>query len=88
MDTILEVIAVVSGIGGIMAAGFNFAANQGKQIAKLDRVDKDLNLIADMYRGLHDKLDGRLDLIDQRLSRLEGKYQSIDNYKPCEGWID
>jgi len=84
-DALLEGIAVVSGIGGIMAACFNFASNQGKQTAKLDRLDKDLNLIADMYRGLHDKLDGRLDNIDRRLSRLEGRDETT---RKCEGWLE
>jgi hypothetical protein len=84
-NAFLEGIAVVSGIGGIAAACFNFASNQGEQTAKLDRLDKDLKLIADVYRGLHDKLDGRLDNIDRRLSRLEGRDETT---RKCEGWLE
>jgi hypothetical protein len=87
MNDMVEILAIITGVGGLLATAFGFASNQGKQIAKLDRLECDLTHIADLYRSLDEKLDNRLDNIDRRLSRLEGK-TFADSHKPCEGWID
>jgi hypothetical protein len=82
-DALIGWITIASGLVGIVAAGFSFAANQGKQAHTLERLDKELEEITSMYRTLHDKLDSRLDNIDRRLSRLEGT-----KYIPYEGFPD